>query len=64
MQLNRRDINQLKKLAKVLVEERAVVKRSSDLSPSEKDNLYTLEINLGTSLGPGLTGISQLNMTM
>ena len=64
VQLNRKDINQLKKLAKVLVEERAVVKRSSDMATSEKENLYTLEINLGVSMGPGLTGVSQLNIAM
>ena len=48
----------------MLVEERAVVKRSSDMATSEKENLYTLEINLGVSMGPGLTGVSQLNIAM
>lgn len=51
--LDLKNVNHLKKMARVLIEERALIKRVSSTNPAEEhlasDNLYTVEINLANT---------------
>lgn len=48
--INLKNVNHLKKMAKVLVEERAIIKRVNTANRADdnvgQDNLYTVDINI------------------